>query len=157
MNHKALSVGLLVAGLGLVLCSCGPPIPRDPSGRALFVPQHFRHGSGLPYSCYDADVNNQPMSYCFLMQDQCAIKMHGERKQVNAVIKSVECTPADEVYCFEKYTLLGPTGGWQSFVTCTRTPQQCESAKLNDVASGDYDPMNTSPCSKYDKSYQPRL
>jgi hypothetical protein len=151
MSHKAVWVGLLVAGLGLVLCSCGPPIPRDPSGRAVFVPQDFRHGSGLPYFCYEADVDNRPMSYCFLMQDQCAIKMHGERRQVNAVIKSAECSPAEEVFCFEEY------GGGQSFVTCTRTPQQCESAKQGDVASGDYAPMDVSPCIRLDRSYQPRL
>ena len=150
MNHKALSLGLLVAGLGLVLCSCAS-IPRDASGRAVFLPQDFRHGSGVPYFCDDADVNNQPMSYCFLMQDQCAIKMHNERRAVNAVIKSVECTPVNEVYCFQEY------GSGLSFVTCTRTPQQCESARQGDVASGEYAAMDTSPCGRFDKSYQPRL
>jgi hypothetical protein len=151
MNHKALSVGLLVAGLGLVLSSCAPPIPRDPSGRAVFVPQDFRHGSGLPYFCYEADVNNQPISYCFLMPDQCAIKMNRSRNMANMVVKSLECTPADEVYCYEEYV------PWQSFVTCTRTPPQCELDKQRDVASGNFKAMDMSACSRFDKSYQPRL
>ena len=66
------------------------------------------------------------------------------------VVKSVGCTPVDEVYCYEEY---GPFDA----VSCSRTAQHCEASRQWDIANEGYSDKNTSLCTRVDKSYQPVL
>lgn len=152
MNRRSLSIirsAVAASALVVVLGACGaaplPVMPRDPSGNLLFDYQDVRHGAGLPYLCFDGQVDGNLTSPCYLTQDECEQKMKKLVRDPGWIIKSAACAPSEDMFCHESYQRWNISSrvsfgaeftvvvGQNVPLGCYRTLAYCEADRQNDL------------------------